>query len=207
MKIFPTILTDNIDTFRTQMKAIEGFSDEVDLDVMDGTLFGQKTLPLREMLKIETPLVRHLHLMQKDIVESIKLALEYGIRTAVVHAEADLSKIKFEEIPLQLGIALSPLTLPEEIETHLDNISSVQIMTVEPGAQGHTFLPDQLKKIERLRAIGFNGEIMVDGGVSLETIQEVEKAGADTVYIGSAIWKSESPDKTFKTLQEILQNN
>jgi len=83
----------------------------------------------------------------------------------------------------------------------------VQIMTVEPGEQGHVFLPEQLKKIQELRAIGFEGEIMIDGGVNLETILEVEKAGADVVYIGSVIWKSENPAEMYRKLQETVQNN
>ena len=208
MKIVPTVLTDNIEIFKSQMKTIEKFSDEVDIDVMDGTLFGTNQTPLlRDMLLVDSPLVRHLHLMIKEPADAIKLALDNGIRSVVVHAEADLEWLNFDEIPIDIGIAIAPQTPVMVIEAHLKTLSSVQIMTVDPGAQGRVFLQDQLKKIPELRAMGFAGEIKVDGGVSEETIQDVEKAGADVVYVGSAIWKSENPEETYKTLQEITQNN
>ncbi len=207
MEIFPAILTDNLETFTSQLKLTETFSDEVDIDVMDGTMFSGKTLPLVEMLEVETGLVRHLHLMVMKPLDLLQMSVDAGVRSVVFHAEADLTGVNFDEMPLDIGLALAPQTPVANIKQYLNTLSVVQIMTVEPGAQGHDFLTDQLKKISELREMGYKGQIKVDGGVNQSTITQLESAGVDSISVGSAIWKSDQPAEAYKALQEILQNN
>lgn len=207
MEITPAILTDNFETFKAQMKAVEEFSDEVDIDILDGTMFGAKTLSAQDMLAVDTPLVRHLHIMVMKPLEIIKLASEAGVRSVILHAESGLEGINFGEIPLETGIAIAPETLVASIETYLKTISLVQILTIATGGQGHAFMPEQLKKVDELRNLGYKGRIKVDGAVTKEHISEIEKYGVDAVSVGSAIWQSDDPAKSFRELQQIVQNN
>ncbi|HEC65044.1 MAG TPA: hypothetical protein ENI23_07115 [bacterium] len=207
MKIVPAILTDNLETFKKQLLQAETFSDEVDIDVLNNTLVKEKTLPLLDMLEVETTLVRHLHLMTENPSEDIKLALDYGIKSVVVHAKADLEWINFDELPLKVGVSLSPETAVDVIGIHLNTLSLVQLMTVVPGEQGGQFRKDVLKKADELRTLGFKGEIKADGGVKDTNISDLEAAGIDSVSVGSYIWKSKDPKEAYKKLQEIVQSN
>lgn len=207
MEIFPAILTDNLDTYKSQIKQTESFSDEVDIDVIDDSIFPGKTLELEEMLAIETSLVRHIHLMVKEPKEQIETALRYGARSIIVHGKANLEWVNFDEIPIQMGVSIAPETPISDIEVHLPTLSLVQIMTVVPGKQGGDLLKEQYKKVGMLRALSFSGTIKADGGISEATISDIEEAGFDSVSVGSAIWKSDNPKETYQTLQRIVQNN
>ncbi len=208
MKIVPTILSNSLDEIKRQIKLAEAFAEEVDLDIVDGKLFeGEPTPSFEEILSIDTSLVKYLHLMVKEPEEYVKTALLYGVRAIVVHAEANLEWLNFDEIPVEMGIAINPSTPVKSIERYFEEIDLVQVMTVEPGKQGNPFLMEQLDKVRELKAMKNGFEVKVDGGVNQETISSIESAGTDIVVVGSDLWKSVDPKEEFRALQEIIQNN
>ncbi|MBN1916167.1 hypothetical protein JW796_04245 [Candidatus Dojkabacteria bacterium] len=207
MEITPAILTDNLATFKAQMKAVEKFSDEVDIDILDGSMFEAKTLPAQDMLSVDTPLVRHLHIMVMKPKEIVNLAAAEGVRSIIFQAESDLTDINFNELTLESGIAIAPETPLASIEKYLNTISIIQILLVNPGGQGNVFMPEQLKKVDELRDLGYKGRVKVDGAVCKDNISEIEEYKVDAVSVGSAIWQSDDPTKSFRDLQRVIHNN
>jgi ribulose-phosphate 3-epimerase len=84
-------------------------------------------------------------------------------------------------------------------------------MSVNPGFGGQSFIPSTLKKIERLRRIvdqnRYPLEIEVDGGIKMENIREVSRAGADIFVLGTGIFKTKDYGKTIKKLRKKLDND
>jgi ribulose-phosphate 3-epimerase len=81
-------------------------------------------------------------------------------------------------------------------------------MSVNPGFGGQPFIPSTLKKISRLRKIidqnRYPLEIEVDGGIKVENIGEVARAGADIFVVGTGIFKTEDYEETIRELREEI---
>ena len=109
---------------------------------------------------------------------------------AGVHVDRTVQLIKAEGC--KAGVVFNPAAPLEVLEWVIDKIDLVLIMSVNPGFGGQSFIPDALKKIERVRrlidASGRDIRLEVDGGVKTENIRDVANAGADTFVAGSAIF-------------------
>jgi ribulose-phosphate 3-epimerase len=91
------------------------------------------------------------------------------------------------------GVVFDPSTPPEVIEWMMDDIDIILVMTINPGFGGQSFMPSQLAKIARLRAMiessGRDILLEVDGGVTPETGALCVEAGADALVAGTAVFK------------------
>ncbi len=81
-------------------------------------------------------------------------------------------------------------------------------MSVNPGFGGQAILSEALPKISELRKIiekeKYNFDLEVDGGIKLDNVEQVLKAGADVIVSGSGIFKTENPRETAKKFKEIF---
>jgi ribulose-phosphate 3-epimerase len=81
-------------------------------------------------------------------------------------------------------------------------------MTVNPGFGGQKFIPEMITKIEKARKIIDNQKksisLAVDGGINLDNISEVIKAGAEIIVLGQIISKSANPEITIKKIKNIM---
>ena len=120
-----------------------------------------------------------------------------------------IDQIKF--MNLEVGISLKPGTSLAQVTPFLDQINRVLIMSVEPGFGGQKFIKSSLDKIQQLNhalvkyGLKDRVEIEVDGGIKLENAQDVINAGADSLVVGSGIFKAQDPVKqlaAFKLLQK-----
>jgi ribulose-phosphate 3-epimerase len=106
------------------------------------------------------------------------------------------------------GIVLKPATPLKTLFPVLDDIDLVLIMSVNPGFGGQSFIPATLRKIERLRRIvdqnNYSTEIEVDGGVKVENIGEVSRAGGDIFVVGTGIFKTKDYEETIKELRKEI---
>jgi ribulose-phosphate 3-epimerase len=95
------------------------------------------------------------------------------------------------------GVVLNPATPVDTLTDVFDLVDYILIMSVNPGFGGQKFIRHSLKKIATLATIrnqqGFNFRIEVDGGVSLETVGDVVRAGAEILVAGSAVFGSGDP--------------
>jgi ribulose-phosphate 3-epimerase len=89
------------------------------------------------------------------------------------------------------GVSLNPSTPENVMEYVLDRLDLILVMSVNPGFGGQAFIPSQVEKVRRIRAMidGRDIDLEVDGGVTPETAPALAAAGANVLVAGSAVFK------------------
>ncbi len=94
------------------------------------------------------------------------------------------------------GVALNPGTPVEAIEPLLDELDLVMLLAVNPGWGGQRFIPATVHRIPQARKIAVAASrdilIAIDGGITLQNVAEVARAGADLIVTGSAVFDGKS---------------
>ncbi len=213
VKIAPSILSADFSRLGEEVTAAEkAGADWIHIDVMDGHFVPNITIgplvvaPVRKM----TGLTLDVHLMIEDPDKYIKSFADSGADIITVHEEAcvhlhrTIQNIK--ECGAKAAVSLNPATSLSTIEHVLDDIDMVLIMSVNPGFGGQKFIPGAIGKISELKRIiderKLNVDIEVDGGVNLDNVAEVDRAGADIVVMGSAFYNSDDYAETVKAVRE-----
>ncbi|MBQ3903397.1 MAG: ribulose-phosphate 3-epimerase [Eubacterium sp.] len=208
MKISPSILASDYANLESELKRIES-SDLIHVDVMDGHFVPNISIgaPVTAAIKKVCAVPFDVHLMISDPLKYAEDFAKAGADIICFHIESDSDTKETIDKILSLGkkaaLAIKPKTPVEEVIPFLDRLSMVLVMTVEPGFGGQSFMEDMMPKIEKLRELGYKGDIEVDGGVNPETIKLAAKAGANVFVAGSAVFKSENPADTIT----LLRNN
>jgi ribulose-phosphate 3-epimerase len=176
-------------------------ADWVHFDVMDNHYVPNLTVgPLVcEALRkhgITAPI--DVHLMVKPVDRIIPDFAKAGASLISFHPEAsghiDRSLQLIRDSGCKAGLVFNPATPLHHLDYVMDRIDLILIMSVNPGFGGQSFLPSVLPKIrearERIQASGRDIRLEVDGGIKVENIAEVARAGADTFVAGSAIFNA-----------------
>jgi len=211
-KIAPSILSADFSRLGDEVRAVErAGADVIHVDVMDGHFVPNITIgPLVvQGLKKLTSLPLDVHLMIEKPERYIEVFAQAGSNWITIHAEVcpHLKRMikKIRQLNVRPGIVLKPATSLKTLYPILDDIDLVLIMSVNPGFGGQFFIPSALKKIEKLRKIvdqnSYPLEIEVDGGVKIENIREVSRAGADIFVVGTGIFKAENYSETIRKLR------
>ena len=211
-KIAPAILSADFSRLGDEVRAVErAGADVIHVDVMDGHFVPNITIgPLVvQGLKKLTSLPLDVHLMIEKPERYIEVFAQAGSDWITIHAEVcpHLKRMikKIRQLNVRPGIVLKPATSLKTLYPILDDIDLVLIMSVNPGFGGQFFIPSALKKIEKLRKIvdqnSYPLEIEVDGGVKIENIREVSRAGADIFVVGTGIFKAENYSETIRKLR------
>ena len=211
-KIAPSILSADFSRLAQEVRAVEkAGADVIHVDVMDGHFVPNLTIgPLVvQGLKKLTSLPLDTHLMIEKPERYIEAFAQAGSNWITVHAEVcpHLKRTikKIRQLNVRPGIVLKPATSLKILYPVLDDIDLVLIMSVNPGFGGQSFIPATLGKIERMRKIidqnQYSLEIEVDGGVKVENIGEVSKAGGDIFVVGTGIFKTKDYEETIRKLR------
>jgi ribulose-phosphate 3-epimerase len=214
-KIAPSILSADFSRLGEEVRAVErAGADLIHVDVMDGHFVPNITIgPLVvQGLKKLTSLPLDVHLMIEEPQRYIEVFAQAGSDWITVHAEVcpQLKGMvkRIRQLKARPGIVLKPATSLKTLYPVIDDIDLVLIMSVNPGFGGQSFIPSTLKKIAQLRKIidqnRYPLEIEVDGGVKIENIREVSRAGADIFVLGTGIFKTEDYGKTIKKLRREI---
>jgi len=210
--IAPSILSADFSRLGKEIQAVENAgADWIHVDVMDGhfvpniTIGPQITRAVHEV----TTLPVDVHLMITAPDRYIDKFAKAGASMITVHVEActhlQRTLTAIRELGTQAGVVLNPATPLASIEWVLAYTDMVLLMSVNPGFGGQKFIPNSLDKIESLRQMIDDKKlevlIQVDGGVNLETIAGVTKAGADVVVAGSAIYGADDYAETIAALK------
>jgi len=214
-KLSPSILSADFSRLRDELQAAEeGGADYIHIDVMDGHFVPNITIgPLMvETVRKITRLPLDVHLMITDPDRYAADFIQAGSTLLTVHAEACLHlqrTVSFiREQGAKPGVVLNPATPLASVEYVLGDVDMLLLMTVNPGFGGQMFIPAMLGKIEQARAL-IDGkkipvELEVDGGITLDNIAAVARAGADVIVSGSAVFKSADCRKTLQAMRHKL---
>lgn len=215
----PSILSADFTILGEQVRQIEEAGAQfVHLDMMDGLFvpsisFG---MPIIESLRPVSKLVFDAHMMVVDPERYIKQVRAAGADYISVHVEAckDVKAVlmQIRELGAKPGLAFNPETAVEELRPYLSLVDEVVLMSVHPGFGGQSFIPESMDKIRELAALreelGLDFLIEVDGGIKIDNVEEVLRAGADVIVAGSAVFGDNIPAKVkgfldvFNSLEE-----
>lgn len=171
----------------------------IHIDVMDGMFVPSISygMPVIKSIRSCTDKVFDVHMMVEEPGRYLEAMKEAGADLICVHQEAckhlDRTLSQIRELGMKAGVALNPATPVSTLDCVLEQVDMVLVMSVNPGFGGQSFIPYTIEKIRSLRKrmnlLGLETDIQVDGGISLQNVQEVLEAGANIIVAGSAVFQ------------------
>ena len=213
-RLSPSILAADVRCLGKEIRTVTNAgADYIHIDVMDGVFVSNISfgLPIVRGLRNVTDAFFDVHLMITEPIRFIERFVGDGADGITVHAEAcENLQATVEEINCygkKAGIAISPDTNIDIVLPLLDKISMVLVMTVYPGYGGQRVIKEVFDKIRILRGIidkrGLDVDIQVDGGVSLDNIDEIREAGANIFVVGTKIFQGDAEKNTLEFLKHL----
>jgi ribulose-phosphate 3-epimerase len=189
-------------------------ADWVHFDVMDNHYVPNLTVGpvVCEAIRPLTRAPIDVHLMVKPVDAIIPGFAKAGADIISFHPEAsdhvDRTVALIKESGCKAGLVFNPATPLFYLDHVLDKLDLVLIMSVNPGFGGQKFIPGALDKLRaargRIADSGRDIRLEVDGGVKIENIGEISRAGADTFVAGSAIFGSPDYKATIDRMRSEL---
>ena len=212
----PSILSADFARLGEEVDAVlTAGADWVHFDVMDNHYVPNLTIgpmvcsALRDH-GVNAPI--DVHLMVKPVDSLIEDFAKAGATYISFHPEAsdhvDRSLQLVKKYGCKTGLVLNPATSLNLLENFWGKLDMVLLMSVNPGFGGQNFIPSVLDKISTLREIiddkNLNIRLEVDGGIKLDNIAEVSKAGADTFVSGSTIFREKNYQEVISKMRQSL---
>ena len=215
-KLSPSILSADFSQLKDDIKKIEmGGAEYVHIDVMDGCFVPNITIgpPVIKSIRKVTNMVFDVHLMINNPDLYIEDFYDSGADIITVHQEScvhlhrTIQKIK--SFGIKAGVALNPATPVSMIKDIIQDVDMVLLMSVNPGFGGQSLIYSVKDKFMDLKELMYkkniSKDIEIDGGVTLENLQEVLDWGANIIVAGSAIYKAEDVIKRTQEFKKIMQ--
>ena len=202
-RIAPSILSADFARLGEEVRAIEAAGAAlVHFDVMDNHYVPNLTIgPLVcEAIRPHVSIPIDVHLMVEPVDALIPMFAKAGADIITFHPEAsrhvDRTLALIREHGCRAGLVLNPATPTHWLDHTLEQLDLVLLMSVNPGFGGQKFIPGTLAKLcdvrERIDVHCANGGqpvwLEVDGGVKIDNIAAIARAGADTFVAGSAVF-------------------
>lgn len=198
-RLAPSILSADFSKLGEEVRLIEeGGAHLIHVDVMDGhfvpnisfgstvmkSLLGKTKLPFDVHLMIENPG----QYMEEFVTENTEFITVHAEPCS--HLHRTIQQIK--SLGVKAGVSLNPATPLSALEYVFDDLDMVLLMSVNPGFGGQKFIPAVLDKIKELKKLKDERnpklDIEIDGGITLDNVEEVIQAGVNIVVAGSAVF-------------------
>ena len=213
IKIAPSVLSADMANLKGELDKIAG-ADFVHFDVMDGHFTGNLTfgVDILKAVKRSTDVPVDAHLMVSNPDETVDWYADAGADMITVHYEASThlhrTLTHLQQRGVKAGVVLNPATPVCVLESIIDVVDMVLLMSVNPGFGGQSFIPHTLDKLREVRRrideSGYDIRLEVDGGVKVNNIGEIAAAGADMFVAGSAIFDQPDYKKVIDEMRREL---
>jgi ribulose-phosphate 3-epimerase len=200
IKVIPAILEEEISAVYKKLALVEGTTDWVQIDVMDGKFVPGKSFDISALDTARYPFFYEAHLMTSDPLAYVERCARVGIDRVIFHWEAVKGVQEARELctaivqkGMSAGVAINPETDIQEIRDVVGYVDEVLILGVHPGKSGQEMLPGTIERIQSVRAIcPARVAIGVDGGVTKDNRRACLSAGATRVVSGSMIFQEKN---------------
>ena len=215
--IAPSILSADFARLGEEVDAVlEAGAQIIHFDVMDNHYVPNLTIgpPICEALRkygVEAPI--DVHLMVRPVDRIVPDFAAAGATFISFHPEAtehvDRTIELIREHDCKPGLVFNPATPLDYLDYTLEKVDMVLLMSVNPGFGGQKFIHSALRKLaearRRIDAIERPVRLEIDGGVKVDNVQEIARAGADTFVAGSAIFGSKDYAKTIRQMHDEIE--
>ena len=210
--IAPSILSADFARLGEEVGAVlAAGADSIHFDVMDNHYVPNLTIGpmVCEALRKHITAPIDVHLMVSPVDRIIPDFAAAGASYISFHPEAtehiDRTIEHIREQGCRPGLVFNPATPLDYLDYTLEKLDLVLIMSVNPGFGGQKFIPTALRKLAEVRrridASGRAVRLEIDGGVKVENIRDIARAGADTFVAGSAIFGSADYAATIRAMR------
>ncbi|HEX4232332.1 MAG TPA: ribulose-phosphate 3-epimerase [Bryobacteraceae bacterium] len=217
VQIVPSIFAADFARLGEQIRSIQqAGAPMIHVDIMDGHFVPNFTMgtPITESIRKALPQVKmdH-HLMIEDPDTYAPIFIKAGADCVSVHYEVarnlDRTLHMIQEHGARAGVVINPATNTSLLDDVLDLADYVLVMSVNPGYGGQKFIPHALDKVRQLdrrrRERGLNFVIEIDGGVDLDNVAEVAKAGVNWIVAGTSVFRAPDPGEAFRVMQRTAE--
>lgn len=216
-KVAPSVLSADFGNLNKEIQLINKSSAySIHVDVMDGVFvpnisFGQ---PIVKTLSLISNKPLDVHLMIVDPIKFIDEFVFDNTLNITIHYESTnkieetLNYIKSKNI--KSGLAIKPNTDINEIESYIQKVDILCLMSVNPGFSGQNFIENTYTRLKQLRKLikkmKLSTLIQIDGGVNNTNAKKLFNLGADILVSGNYIFKSANPNKVIEYLNNLSRN-